>query len=94
MFHQIVAPIGGNLSLSLIVGTIAVVLLMLVVLRRSAWQVSIAGLIVGLAIGLTLLLGGSVILQQYVLSGMIPTQKGDCPFPFPCPCPRSLSQSP
>ena len=52
MFHQLLEPVGGNLFLSFLVGLIpiAVVLVLLGVLRRSAWQAALAGLIVGLVI--------------------------------------------
>jgi lactate permease len=50
VFHQLIAPVGGSLPLSFLVGTIpiAVVLVLLGVLRRPAWQASSVGLIVGL----------------------------------------------
>jgi len=52
MFHQLVTPVGGGLALSFAVAAIpiAVVLVLLGVLRRPAWQASIAGLLVGLAL--------------------------------------------
>ncbi len=52
MFHQLLTPVGGNLPLSFLVAAlpIATVLVILGVLRRPAWQASLAGLIVGLAI--------------------------------------------
>ena len=55
MFHQLIAPVGGSLPLSFLVGIIpiAVVLVLLGVLRRPAWQASSAGLIVGLALAIT-----------------------------------------
>jgi len=48
MFHQLVTPVGGSLSLSFLVGVIpiAVVLIMLGVMRRPAWQASSVGLLV------------------------------------------------
>ncbi len=50
MFNQIIAPVSGSLLLSFLcaVVPIAVVLIALGVLRRPAWQASLAGLIVGL----------------------------------------------
>lgn len=56
MFHQLLTPIGGNLLLSFIVASlpIAVVLVLLGVLRRPAWQASAAGLVVGLIIAIAL----------------------------------------
>src|ERR1700691_1338519 len=52
MFHQILTPVAGSLLLSIIVAAlpIATVLVALGVLRRPAWQASLAGLIVGLII--------------------------------------------
>src|SRR6266540_538657 len=54
MFHQILAPVAGNLFLSFLVGLIpiAVVLVMLGILRRPAWQAALSGLIVGLLIAI------------------------------------------
>ncbi len=54
MFHQILAPVAGNLFLSFLVGLIpiAVVLVMLGVLRRPAWQAALAGLVIGLIIAI------------------------------------------
>jgi len=54
MFHQILAPVAGNLFLSLLVGLIpiAVVLVMLGILRRPAWQAALSGLVVGLLIAI------------------------------------------
>ena len=50
MFNQILAPVGGNLVLSVLVAAlpIATVLVALGILRRPAWQASLAGLVVGL----------------------------------------------
>jgi lactate permease len=52
MFHQLLTPIGDSLPLSFLVAVlpILVVLVMLGVLRRPAWQASLAGLIVALVI--------------------------------------------
>jgi lactate permease len=54
MFHQILTPVAGNLLLSVIIAAlpIATVLVALGVLRRPAWQASLAGLIVGLVIAM------------------------------------------
>jgi lactate permease len=54
MFHQILTPVAGNLLLSLIVAAlpIATVLVALGIMRRPAWQASLAGLIVGLVIAM------------------------------------------
>lgn len=56
MFHQLIAPVGGSLPLSFLVGTIpiAVVLILLGVLRRPAWQASSAGLVVGLILAVAI----------------------------------------
>jgi lactate permease len=55
MFHQLITPVAGSLPLSFAVAAvpIVVVLLLLGVLRRPAWQASSAGLIVGLALAVT-----------------------------------------
>ena len=52
MFQQLLTPVGDSLGLSFIVAVlpIAVVLVLLGVLRRPAWQASLAGLIVALVI--------------------------------------------
>jgi len=52
MFHQILAPVAGNLPLSVLVAAlpIATVLVAMGILRRPAWQASLAGLLVGLVI--------------------------------------------
>jgi lactate permease len=52
MFRQLLTPVGGSLPLSFLVASlpIAVVLVMLGVLRRPAWQSSLGGLVVGLVI--------------------------------------------
>jgi lactate permease len=54
MFNQILSPVGGNLALSFLCAAlpIATVLLTLGVLRRAAWQASLAGLAVGLLISI------------------------------------------
>src|SRR6195952_5901743 len=52
MFHQILRPVADSLPLSFLVAVlpIAVVLVMLGVLRRPAWQSSLGGLVGGLVI--------------------------------------------
>ena len=52
MFHQLLTPIAGSLPLSFVVAAlpIAVVLVMLGVLRRPAWQASLGGLVVALVV--------------------------------------------
>ena len=49
MFHQLLTPVGGSLPLSFLVAAlpIIVVLVLLGVARRPAWQASLAGLVVG-----------------------------------------------
>jgi lactate permease len=56
MFHQLLTPIGGSLALSFGVAAIpvAVVLVLLGVLRRPAWEASLAGLMAGLAVAVIL----------------------------------------
>jgi lactate permease len=55
MFHQLLTPIGDSLPLSFLVAVlpIVVVLVLLGVFRRPAWQASLAGLIVGLIVAVT-----------------------------------------
>ena len=55
MFHQLLTPVGDSLPLSFLVAAIPVivVLLMLGLLRRPAWQAAIAGLVSGLLIAVT-----------------------------------------
>jgi lactate permease len=52
MFNQLLTPVGDSLALSFLVAAIpiVVVLVMLGVLQRPAWQAALAGLISGLAI--------------------------------------------
>jgi lactate permease len=52
MFHQLLTPVGNSLLLSFLVATlpIAVVLVLLGVARRPAWQASLAGLAVALVV--------------------------------------------
>jgi lactate permease len=56
MFHQIEAPLGGSLLLSFLVATLPLVavLVLLGVVRRPAWQASLAGIAVGLALAVEL----------------------------------------
>ncbi|MEO8971315.1 MAG: L-lactate permease [Ktedonobacteraceae bacterium] len=56
MFHQILEPVGGNLFLSFLVGfiPILVVLVLLGIVRRPAWQAALAGLIVALIIAIAI----------------------------------------
>jgi lactate permease len=52
MFHQLVTPVAGSLTASFLVAIIpiAVVLVMLGVVRRPAWQAASAGLIAGIVL--------------------------------------------
>lgn len=54
MFNQLLAPVGGNLLLSFLCAAlpIATVLIALGVMRRPAWQASLAGLVVGLVVSI------------------------------------------
>jgi lactate permease len=54
MFHQLLTPVAGSLPLSFVVAALPVltVLVLLGVLRRPAWQASLAGLVVGLIIAI------------------------------------------
>ena len=52
MFQQLLTPVGGSLILSFLVAVlpIVVVLVLLGLLRRPAWQAALAGLIVALIV--------------------------------------------
>ncbi len=54
MFHQLLVPVAGNLFLSFLVGfiPILVVLVLLGIVRRPAWQAALAGLVIGLIIAI------------------------------------------
>ncbi len=54
MFHQLLTPVSGSLALSFLVAAlpIATVLVLMGVLRRPAWQASLAGLAVGTALAI------------------------------------------
>ncbi len=56
MFHQLITPVAGSLALSFVAASIpiAVVLVLLGVLRRPAWQASIAGVIAALLLAITI----------------------------------------
>jgi L-lactate transport len=56
MFHQLLAPIAGNLFLSFLVGLIPilVVLVLLGIVRLPAWQAALAGLVIGLIIAIAI----------------------------------------
>lgn len=73
MFHQILAPVAGNLFLSFLVGLIpiAVVLVMLGILRRPAWQSALTGLIIGLIIAIGVWQMPVVLAASSTLNGML-----------------------
>ncbi len=73
MFHQLLEPVGGNLFLSFLVGLIpiAVVLVLLGVLRRPAWQAALAGLIVGLIIAIAVWQMPIGLAADSTLNGMV-----------------------
>src|SRR5579862_7630365 len=52
MFHQLLTPVGNSLALSSAVAAlpVLVVVLLLGVFRRPAWQAALAGLVVGLVV--------------------------------------------
>ncbi len=54
MFQQLLTPVGDSLGLSFLVAIlpVVIVLVLLGVLRRPAWQAALAGLIVGLVIAI------------------------------------------
>ncbi|HTH98640.1 MAG TPA: L-lactate permease [Stellaceae bacterium] len=54
MFHQLLTPVGGNLFLSFLIAALPIltVIVLLGVVRRPAWQASLAGLIVALIIAI------------------------------------------
>jgi lactate permease len=56
LFHQLLTPIGNSLGLSFVVAAlpVVIVLLLLGVLQRPAWQASLGGLITGLVIAIGL----------------------------------------
>ena len=56
MFHQLVTPVGGSLAASFATAAlpIVVVLVLLGIARRPAWQASIAGLAVAFALAVTI----------------------------------------
>jgi lactate permease len=56
MFHQLLTPVGGSLALSALVALLPIlmVLLLLGVFRRPAWQAALAGLVLALVVAVTL----------------------------------------
>jgi lactate permease len=55
MFHQLLTPVGGSLLLSFLVAAIpiVIVLVMLGLLQRPAYQAALAGLIAGLIVAVS-----------------------------------------
>jgi lactate permease len=55
MFHQLLTPVGNSLALSFLVAIlpIAIVLILLGLMKRPAWQAALAGLTLALLIGIT-----------------------------------------
>src|SRR5712672_1237326 len=56
MFHQLLTPVGDSLALSSLVALlpIAMVLVVLGILKRPAWQAALLGLVVAFAIAVTI----------------------------------------
>jgi lactate permease len=56
MFHQLLTPVGDSLALSSLVAVlpIAMVLVVLGILKRPAWQAALLGLVVAVAIAVTI----------------------------------------
>jgi lactate permease len=56
MFHQLLTPVGDSLALSFLVAIVpvALVLILLGILRRPAWQAALVGLIAGLIIAIAI----------------------------------------
>jgi lactate permease len=56
MFHQLLTPVGDSLALSSLVALlpIAMVLVVLGILKRAAWQAALLGLVVAFAIAVTI----------------------------------------
>ena len=55
MFQHLLTPVGDSLALSFTVATLPIiaVLITLGVLQRAAWEATLAGLIIGLIIAIT-----------------------------------------
>jgi lactate permease len=73
MFNQLLTPVGNSLILSFLVAAlpIGVVLISLGVLRRPAWQSSLAGLLVGLVIATTLWKLPASLALDSIAAGMV-----------------------
>jgi lactate permease len=73
MFNQLLSPVGGSLVLSVLAAAlpIATVLIALGVLRRPAWQASLAGLVAGLAIAIAVWKFPVALALDSVLAGAV-----------------------
>ena len=73
MFNQLLTPVGDNLFLSFLVAAvpIAVVLVLLGILRRPAWQASAAGLVVALGLATLVWQLPAGIAVDATLNGMV-----------------------
>jgi lactate permease len=73
MFAQLLVPVWGSLGLSFLVGVIpvAVVLLLLGVFRRPAWQAAGAGLAAGLIVATTVWRMPPALAADAALSGAV-----------------------
>jgi lactate permease len=72
MFHQLLAPVANNLFLSFLVGflPIIVVLVLLGVVRRPAWQAALTGLVIALLIAIFVWQMPFTLAASSVLNGM------------------------
>ena len=73
MFRQLLTPVAGSLPLSFLVAClpVAVVLVLLGVVRRPAWQASLAGLIVALVIAVSVWTLPANLAINAVLNGVV-----------------------
>lgn len=73
MFHQILTPVVGNLFLSFLVGfvPIIVVLVLLGVVRRPAWEAALVGLVIALLIAVFVWGMPIALAASSVLNGMV-----------------------
>ncbi len=73
MFRQLLTPVAGSLPLSFLVATLPVltVLVLLGVVRRPAWQASLAGLVVGLILAVAVWSLPITLTANAVLNGVV-----------------------
>ena len=73
MFQQLLTPVEGSLALSFVTASLPIltVLVLLGVLRRPAWQASLAGLVVGLAVAVGVWSLPVGLAADAVLNGMV-----------------------